>query len=172
LKRVFSILLFYFLILTAYSQSEKYYEHINEAYLNYRAKQYVASALEYVEAFKEFGWNGRRSDWYNAACSWALAGSSDSAFINLDRIILNIEPDFYFHILKDSDLISLHEDIRWKKLLEKALKNEIFSKQIDSLIELEARCEKLMRDKYGVFVADFRNYIFEEFGTDFKAKGY
>jgi carboxyl-terminal processing protease len=59
------------------------------------------------------------SVFYNTACFFALAGKTDEAFNYLDQAVsrgfANVE-----HIKKDSDLISLRDDVRWQKIIEKA----------------------------------------------------
>jgi hypothetical protein len=56
---------------------------------------------------------------YNAACCHALGGKPDSAFVALALAI-----DYGFHddgsLAKDSDLVSLHGDARWKPLVARA----------------------------------------------------
>ena len=58
------------------------------------------------------------SDYYNAACAWALAGSSDKAFAYLDKATL-AGWDNVAHVQTDTDLTSLHPDQRWQPTLAK-----------------------------------------------------
>ncbi len=76
------------------------------------------SALTFSAAFKANGWIGISNDRYNAACSWALANNSDSSFFQLNRIATKANYMDYGHITTDPDLNSLHDDKRWKPLLE------------------------------------------------------
>ena len=89
----------------------------------YKAKDFRNSASKYSEAFKTNGWKGSSRDRYNAACSWALAAVSDSAFFQLDRAV-QANYTNYAHIITDPDLNSLHKDNRWKPLLEKIKQNK------------------------------------------------
>lgn len=58
-------------------------------------------------------------EFYNAACSWALAGEADQGFRNLDRAVKAGWDDLK-NLKTDADLTSLHTDRRWPRLLRKA----------------------------------------------------
>lgn len=90
----------------------------------YRAKDFKKSAKKYSEAFQANGWKGLPNDRYNAACSWALAAVPDSAFFQLERIATVAGYSDYAHITTDTDLNTLHNDQRWKPLLEKIKQNQ------------------------------------------------
>ncbi len=83
----------------------------------YNAKDYKNSAKFYSEAFKSMGWKGFPNDRYNAACSAAMAHIPDTAFFYLERAVKGGYMN-YKHISVDSDLAILHEDKRWKIILE------------------------------------------------------
>ena len=70
------------------------------------AKDYKNSALTYSSAFKINGWKDYSKYGYNAACSWAKANNSDSAFSCLERMVNQSSYDNYNEISKDKDLIS------------------------------------------------------------------
>ncbi len=110
--------------LHAQQASSPYLALVAKADALYEAKDYKGSALKYSEAFASNKGMGRVDDRYNAACSWALAGEADSAFANLDRIVHNGKYANYEHVIKDTDLKSLHADKRWKKLVEKVKLNQ------------------------------------------------
>ena len=101
-----------------------YYEHIKNAESLYLAKEYRKSAENYSEAFKSNGWKGTSTDRYNAACTWALAGEPDSAFFQLERIALRGNYTNYNHLVSDPDLNSLHDDGRWKTILDIVKQNK------------------------------------------------
>lgn len=61
---------------------------------------------------------------YNAACCLALSNYPDSAFFVLNNIATVLNYSNYKHITTDQDLISLHNDKRWKALLEIILVNK------------------------------------------------
>lgn len=84
----------------------------------------MKAAITYSEAFKTNNWKGYPNDRYNAACSWALASVPDSAFFQLNRIATKSNYKKYGHIIADSDLNSLHNDIRWNPLLELIKQNK------------------------------------------------
>lgn len=88
----------------------------------YAAKSFALSAETYSRAFRANGWKGTGDEHYNAACSWALAGNADSAFLHLSRIapvMTNLQ-----HLTTDSDLVTLHRDKRWVPLVDQVRKNK------------------------------------------------
>ncbi len=97
---------------------QQYYDLIKKADSLYNTKDYKSSALTYSQAFKANDLKGFSNDRYNAACSWALANYPDSAFYNLNRIATLMNYAEYGHITSDTDLKVLHNDKRWKPLLE------------------------------------------------------
>lgn len=102
----------------------EYFDLVKIADSLYRIKDYKNSANKYSDAFKANSWKGYSSDRYNAACSWALASVPDSAFFQLNKIATLMNYSNYNHITNDSDLISLHKDIRWKNLIKKIKLNK------------------------------------------------
>jgi hypothetical protein len=85
----------------------------------YAAKDYKASGLAFSAAFKYAESGNTR---YNAACSWALANNSDSAFSQLS--VLSKYFVDYTRITTDSDLESLYKDKRWNTFLDKVKQNK------------------------------------------------
>jgi hypothetical protein len=91
---------------------------IKTAWNLYESQDYLKSGEMYSEAFIALDGKGIVNDRYNAACSWAMAKKSDSAFIQLFEIAENGNYTNYDHITTDTDLNSLHNDERWAKLIE------------------------------------------------------
>ena len=124
MKKITAILLCYifcFSITTSFAQNEarqQYMQFIKKADDFYEAKDYKNSALSYSEAFKVGNGVSRILDHYNAACSWALANMTDSAFVQLDMIVSVNKFEDYDQVADDQDLKSLHADARWIPLLE------------------------------------------------------
>ncbi len=91
--------------------------HTKKANDAYKEKNYKESALLYVVALEKG--EDTASNAYNAACSYALSGGKENAFKYLQKSVdlgfLNVR-----HISSDSDLKSLRDDPRWKKILDKA----------------------------------------------------
>ncbi|MBT2621972.1 MULTISPECIES: DUF6624 domain-containing protein [Chryseobacterium] len=121
-----TILVFIIILTTNFSFGQsvpkEYHDKVKTAESLYNAKEFRNSADRYSEAFKSNGWQGSINDRYNAACSWALASVPDSAFFQLNRVAAKYTN--YNHITTDTDLNSLHADIRWKPLLEKIKQNK------------------------------------------------
>ena len=107
-----------------FGQNAEYSGLVKKAYSLYNAKDFKASALTYSAAFKANGWVGISDDRYNAACSWALANNADSSFFQLHRIATKANYMNYEHITTDPDLNSLHNDNRWKPLLDLIQQNK------------------------------------------------
>lgn len=106
-------------------RSNEYDALINKCFSLYSAKDYKNAAISATEAINLVGNKADNRIRKFAAFCWALADNSDSAFYQLN-IIANLEnltfPD-YVMIAPDGDFSSLHNDPRWKEVLEK-----IFSK--------------------------------------------
>lgn len=113
---------------------EKYSEFVKEAWSLYESKDFKQSAEKYKAAFDQFDGKAYENDRYNAACSYALAGDIENSFYHL--LYLAETPKIKYrnlsHISTDTDLISLHSDDRWSKLIEivKANKQE-YEKNLD-----------------------------------------
>jgi len=126
MKQTTLIVAFFLLTNLTFGQNipKEYFDLVKKADSLYNAKDFKNSANIYSEAFKANGWKGLPNDQYNAACSWALAAVPDSAFFQLDRIATKLNYTNYGHITTDPDLSSLHNDNRWKPLLEKIKQNK------------------------------------------------
>jgi SagB-type dehydrogenase family enzyme len=76
---------------------------------------------------------GGRLDFYNAACSWALAGDADAAFRDLGRAADADWTDTKT-LDQDSDLKGLHSDKRWSALVARitARRDAMFAALPDS----------------------------------------
>jgi hypothetical protein len=118
------------------SFTERYLYIIGRAQYFDAEKSYNASAKAYDSAFRESGGHGRPADFYDAACSWALAGNPDNAFFYLDKAAREgkwSEPDYAG---KDKDLLSLHADKRWQNILDRMRLNQLEKgNKIDKALE-------------------------------------
>ena len=117
-KIISACVCFGFLTQVSFGQNVLYTNLVKTADSLYKAKDFHRSALTYSAAFKANGWMAMSDDRYNAACSWALANNSDSSFFQLNRIATKANYTSYAHITTDPDLKSLHNDNRWKPLLD------------------------------------------------------
>jgi hypothetical protein len=100
----------------AQAPPELYSEYIKEANKYYDNKEYQKSANAFTNAFASFGGKGYLDDRYNAACSWSLAGNTDSAFFQLFRIAEKANYSDLNHLAVDPDLEPLRKDNRWQPL--------------------------------------------------------
>lgn len=98
--------------------NERYDDFILEGENFYQEKKYRESGLKYSEAFIALGNKGLIDDRYNAACSWALAGETDSAFVQLFKIARSGNYTNLVHISNDTDLKSIHTDTRWQEVID------------------------------------------------------
>lgn len=95
----------------------KYKELVQEAERLYQNKEYLESGQKYSEAFAAWGNKGYVTDRYNAACSYALAGQTDSAFVQLFKIAEKGNYTNIGHLTSDTDLNSLHQNERWERVV-------------------------------------------------------
>ena len=131
----------------------------------YQIKDYEKSAFAYSEAFKTIGWKGLSNDRYNAACSWALSNKPDSAFFNLNRIASKSNYSDLDLIISDQDLTSLHNDNRWKLLIDHIKQNKEKS-EINLNKPLAAQLDSIYNDdqKYREEISEIEN----KYGWDSK----
>ena len=136
-----AVLLFFFIPITLFSQT--FSEYIAKGDTYYQQKDFLNSANQYEEAFKLQ--EGSASQYYNAACSWALAGEQEMALGNLTKAIEKGWMDIKW-MNKDSDLESLHETDTWKAL------NEALQAKID---KIEASYNKPLKEELeSIYVKD------------------
>lgn len=124
MKKIIFLLAFLFSAYFSSGQNAEYTLLIKKADSLYNAGNYTVSASTYSAAFKANGGMGLIDDRYNAACSWALAYNADSSFFQLNRIATKANYTNYGHITTDPDLNSLHNDNRWKPLLDLIKQNK------------------------------------------------
>ncbi len=108
-------------VVSAQYQPE-YYPLVQEAHQLYQNESFLASGQKYAEAFA-LSDLGEVGDRYNAACSWALAGQSDSAFAQLFRIAERGNYSNHEHLTTDVDLKSLYSDERWGQVTAQVKQN-------------------------------------------------
>ena len=125
MKEYSVILLSVWLTGSAFAQDHPAYDSlVREAWQLYENKSFLASGQTYSQAFASRGNLGEVNDRYNAACSWALAGEEDSAFVQLFRIAERGNYTNYNHITTDVDLKSLYADDRWEEAVALVEKNK------------------------------------------------
>ena len=124
MKKIIFLSVCFILTLVTFGQNPEYSILVKKADSLYNVKDFKKSAFTYSAAFKANGWLGASNDRYNAACSWALANNSDSSFFQLSRIATKSNFMNYEHITTDPDLNSLHDDQRWKPLLDLIKQNK------------------------------------------------
>ncbi|KAA3436176.1 DUF6624 domain-containing protein [Rufibacter hautae] len=110
-----------------------------EAFAQYQAKDYKASGQLY-DQFLKTG-KGTSTDYYNAACSWALAGDKNKAFTYLNQAVAKGWENKN-HLQKDTDLTSLHADKRWTKLVQD-LEAKLIKLEANYNKPLKAQLEKI-----------------------------
>lgn len=125
MKSFLKLMILSFLWLTSCSSHIKYYQLSQDAFELYQSKEYLASAKLYTKAFELKNEPLLIEDHYNAACSWALSKNIDFAFEELFYIAKKENYSNIDHLLKDSDLNSLHNDQRWSTLTEIVSSNKL-----------------------------------------------
>ena len=113
------LLLLLSLLWTSLVHAQTPFDTFNEQALRaYKAKNYAESGKLFDQAMQQKGAAPTSTDYYNAGCSWALAGNSDKAFGYLEQSVLAGWDDAP-HFRQDRDLASLHADKRWQPLVAK-----------------------------------------------------
>lgn len=133
--RVSIISFCYFLIFgfstSANAQSLEEYEHrINIAKSLLEKYNYKEAGYYYSTAFAIHKNKGRINDHYHAARAWAMAGSIDSAYLELDELRKRNYPE-YLKISTDTAFLPLRNNPGWTVLLAKI---KINKQKTDSLI--------------------------------------
>lgn len=165
MRKVYLIAIFGILSLTTANaqRSENYATLISEGDQLYDSKDYLKSAQTYNAAFRGNGDKGNVNDRYNSACSWALAGVPDSAFVQLFRIAEKGNYSNLNHITNDSDLNSLHGLKKWEDLIVRVSANKN---------KIEANYDKpLVAELDSIYATDqgYRRELFEieeKYGRD------
>lgn len=134
-----SILIVLIYSLTIPTQAQTFDEFIKNGGNLYDEEKHSESAKEYEKAFDLE--EGNAGQYYNAACSWSLAGDKVQSitYLNLsaDKGWKNLK-----HLKKDKDLISLHSIKEWEKVLEKVQENlDEYEKDFDK--PLKEQLEKI-----------------------------
>jgi hypothetical protein len=125
-------------------QAQSFEEWIRSGDEHYSNKNYEASGEAYDAAFKLE--EGTATQYYNAACSWALAGDPRVATHYLHRAAdkgwWNVS-----HIKRDKDLESMHNRKAWGEIINRIKKNkELYEKDFNQ--ELKAQLETIyVRDQ-------------------------
>lgn len=137
-KTIFLLFLLFLLAFPSLAQAPAGYKLlVKQADSLYQAKAYQASGEAFAGAFSAWG-SGFTTDRYNAACSWSLAGNTDSAFVQLFKIARKAGYKNYLDLNDDPDLKPIHEDDRWEELcvIVKANKEEAEKDLIKPLVEM------------------------------------
>jgi len=178
MKKHVLLLLFSWLVVQVYAQNKgdygTYRSTIQEAYNQYKQKQYKAAAATYETAFKLH--TPERTDLYNAACAFALDGQTDKAFKYLTKTVAKNYTNFK-HLTTDPDFATIRADKRWLPLVNKVKENKLASevkygpvrKSLATVLE-EDQKYRLMIDsvinKFGGQSAEFRNLVQQIHKTD------
>lgn len=132
------------LLLSMGLYGQSFSELSKRAFEEYQNGQFAASADSYRQAFDLS--EGRTSDYYNAACSYALSDQADKAlfylFLAAEKGWRNID-----HLKTDKDLLSLHDKEEWAEVLNQVQANkEAYEKDFDK--ELQQKLEHIyIRDQ-------------------------
>ncbi len=104
---------------------DDYYSYSQKARHLQKKNKHIQAGMKYSEAFQLCGNKGMWYDRYNAACSWALAGKPDSAFVQLYIIAMDGSLADTKILSTDKDFVSLHSDKRWDEILEQVKVNQL-----------------------------------------------
>lgn len=158
----------------AFSQKPPEYDaRIRKAEESLSARDYPAAARAYSAAFESMGWKGYREDRYNAARAWSMAGTPDSAFMNLYRITEKLGFDDLNAVTGEPDFAPLHADARWPDLCAKIKANQPSMPELRKMLQAiraDDQRYRLMIDsvegKYGSKSAEMQRLIKNMIETD------
>src|SRR6185437_10488605 len=105
--------------------SPRYYSFISRGRELRTARDYIGSGRMFDSGFQSAGWQGRPRDFYDAGCSWALAGVVDQAYIDLYRAVRQGKYAHPEEAEKDSDLVALRADKRWPDIIGRMRVNKM-----------------------------------------------
>jgi hypothetical protein len=137
-------------LLTITIQAQTFEELIRNGDKLYDEEKYLESAKEYEKAFNLE--EGNASQYYNAACSWALSGDTIQSIKNLN-LSANKGWKNLKHIKRDKDLSSLYEIKGWSEILEKIQANldeyeKDFDKPLKEQLEQIYVRDQMLRQLY------------------------
>lgn len=113
-KVLFSLL---FLCLTTVCFAQNHAKISKQADSLYKAKNYADAGPYYIKAAASTDYKAiKKTDYYNAACCYALSGKADSAFLLLNTAIKNGYVNIN-HIKEDTDFVSLHSLAQWQTVI-------------------------------------------------------
>jgi tetratricopeptide (TPR) repeat protein len=140
-KRILFLPLLITIGLSLKAQQFSYFTDLDSANAAYKKKDFQRAGTYYEKAFKSNGNKSVQGEFYNAACTWSLAGKPDKAFKYLEDIIQdhkniirswNDPGEFYNMLVKDADFENLRKLPKWEKLLARAkTKKEKFEANLD-----------------------------------------
>lgn len=100
------------------------YERLTEKADSFYSKMKLnEAAILYTSAFKLNNDKGKIKHRYKAACSWTILNNKENAFAELKRIVFVGKYSNYYQINSDDCFKPLHNDSRWKEIVEGVKKN-------------------------------------------------
>ena len=114
--QILTVLLFFSLS----NLAQSFNDLITLANQQYQSKDFIESSKSYEQAFTIQ--KGSSSQYYNAACSFALAGQNNNAVDYLTKAV-NAGWTNVSHLKSDSDLTNLHAEPEWSEIIKIAQAN-------------------------------------------------
>jgi hypothetical protein len=134
-KTILTLLGILFFNLSFGQDQQKYSELVTEAQNLYKNKEYLKSAQKYSLALKNINNPALANDRIAAACSWAQANVTDSAFIQLFKVALDSNFISYNYLMIIPGLKSLYSDKRWNRVIEQVKANDAkIERNLDMLL--------------------------------------
>jgi hypothetical protein len=135
----------------AVTHAQSFDELVQEGARLYAEEEYSESAKKYNKAFEKQ--EGSATNYYNAACSWALANDTTNSirYLHLaaDKGWKNVK-----HLQTDQDLVSLHAVQGWESVVSKVQNNlneyeKDFDKPLQNQLEQIYVKDQTLRQLYG-----------------------
>ncbi len=164
MKRIFIVLL---ILIPSTTFAQKAEEYISQADKFYQEKDYLKSAKLYEKALQIK--IGDETDYYNAACYWALTGDTIKSIRYLNKSVDLGNRDIK-HLQGDTDLDNLHNTKGWKTVLVKikakikeyeASLNQPLKKQLEKIDVKDQTLRRLLENvsrKFGQTSNEYRYF--------------
>jgi hypothetical protein len=100
-----------------------YFSNVVQAETAYNSNKFIKAALLYREDFVNYPDSVKAIDVFHAARSWAAAGNTDSAIVELKSAAIVYKFDKYGMLMADSVLRALHQRQEWDQIAKKVNQN-------------------------------------------------
>jgi hypothetical protein len=161
-----------FVLANTQSDTIPYFHLIDMAFNKYQIKDYISAARLYTKAYdqvqakyKAYG-SIKYDASYNAACCWARAKNTDSAFKMLQIAVYKGNLTDYQMMLSDEDFNSLHGLKEWDEMVNATKLNASeHKKKLDTALVTQLRVVRRLDQEERLQLDELRKLTFSEANT-------